>query len=142
MTTIGPLSGPAQTALRRTASRTGPGGFALPGAPPAAAPAEGARAAGAGPLLFLQEVSAAEEASGQAAQARAARDRAAQGRARALLTTLAALQHSLLRGDEGRATEQLRALLHDVPEAVDPALSALAGAIVLRARVELARRGG
>ncbi|WP_277813992.1 hypothetical protein [Acidisphaera rubrifaciens] len=51
------------------------------------------------------------------------------------------MQHDLLSDDGGAATERLRTLLEDVPMAADPALAALAAAIVLRARVELARRG-
>lgn len=142
MTTIGPLSGPAQAATRSTLARPGTGDFALPSPPLPSPPPEGARLGGLESLLSLQEVGGAEDAAAQAAQARRARDRAAQGRARALLATLAAVQHSLLCGDDGGAADRLRALLEDVPDAADPALAALASAIVLRARVELARRGG
>jgi hypothetical protein len=79
----------------------------------------------------------------QAMQAGAAGDREARRHGQALLAELAELQHALL-GEEGEETgvlSRLSALLDDCPAATDPALAATLAAVVLRVRIELARRG-
>ncbi len=68
-------------------------------------------------------------------------DRTARRRAQDLLAGLAVL-HRMLLGDPGD-TETLRRLAdlaEAVPAASDPGLAAIVASIVLRARVELARR--
>jgi hypothetical protein len=81
----------------------------------------------------------------QEAEAAALRDREARRRGQALLAELAAVQRALLTsvtGQPDRASlHRLAALADQVPEAADPALAALVGAIAVRARVELARHG-
>jgi hypothetical protein len=70
------------------------------------------------------------------------RDRRARRHADAMLTELAMLQRAIL---SGAATEdtlrQLAAMAEAVPAAADPQLAAMIRGIVLRGRVELARRG-
>jgi hypothetical protein len=105
-------------------------GFALPAATGAAAPA----AAGAlGPLLAVQE-SAAE----------APADQRARRRARGLLAELTALQRDLLADavSTGRL-DRLAALAREAAAgtAATPTLEEAVQAIVLRARIELARFG-
>jgi len=58
-----------------------------------------------------------------------------------MLAELAALQRALLAGgDDAAALERLAQLAKEVPSATDPGLAALVQAIVVRVRVELARR--
>ena len=58
-----------------------------------------------------------------------------------MLAALAELQRALLGGgDDGRALQRLAELAAAVPRATDPRLAALVSAIILRVRVELARR--
>lgn len=116
----------------RTGGR-GAGGFTV--GQPGAAAAAGPQAAGAAVpvglgLLALQE-------GGDAPS----RDRSARRRAESILDELQALQCDLLRGggDPGRL-ERLAAL-QSGEEGADPILRQAVQAIVLRARVELARRG-
>ncbi|MFC7473225.1 flagellar assembly protein FliX [Dankookia sp. GCM10030260] len=108
-------------------------GFAL--APPGAeAPAGTAATAAAGPvglgLLALQE-----------GDDRAARDQAAWRRAESILKELQALQRDLLHdGSDTKGLARLAAL--EMGEAgEDPLLRDAVEAVVLRAKVELARRG-
>lgn len=69
------------------------------------------------------------------------RDRAARRHADAVLEALSALQGALLAGaPDAPALSRLAALADQVPAAADPALAGLVAAVVLRARVELARR--
>ena len=99
-------------------------------------PAAAAPTAGLDGLLQLQEF---EDA--------ATRDRKAKRQGQALLQALTDLQRLLLGGGslEGArlegALDRLSALVETCPEASDPALAGLVGGILLRARVELARRG-
>lgn len=99
-----------------------------------AAPAPGA----AEPVVLGAMLALQEEESG------AARDRQARRHGQAMLEELAMLQCNMLggtveSGPSAAALVRLAALAEAVPEAADPRLSALIGAIVLRARVELAR---
>ena len=82
-------------------------------------------------LLVLQQVAEPEE-----------QDRAARRHGQALLGALGRLQRLLL-GDPGEAgaLEQIRALADATPAAADPGLAAAVDMVVLRARIELARRG-
>jgi hypothetical protein len=111
----------------------GQGGFAV-GRSGSEAPAEVASAAVAGAvglgLLALQE-------GGD----RAARDQAARRRAESILKELQGLQRDLLHdGPDMKRLERLAA--YETGEAgADPLLRDAVEAIVLRARVELARRG-
>lgn len=69
-------------------------------------------------------------------------DAAAERFGQSALRMLSAVQADLLRDDDPAATlRALNAALAAAPSAADPALNALIDAIVLRARVELARRG-
>jgi len=121
----------ARTAVR--GERQGGAAFAAALAAEAgrnAAPAAPAAAAALGPMLALQESAAAP-----------VRDREARRRGQGLLAALAALQHGLLSGDGGGALQRLADLAVSVPEPEDKRLGAVLAAIVLRARVELARHG-
>ena len=80
-------------------------------------------------LLLLQEVEDAPE-----------RDRRARKHGRAMLDALGRLQLSLLGGDPAtNDLHRLAALAEHCPEAADPVLRGLLGAVALRAQVELAR---
>lgn len=83
-------------------------------------------------LLALQQVDEATEL-----------DRTARRHGNALLVALGRLQRALL-GDADQATAlgQIRALADTMPMAADPGLAAAVDLVVLRARIELARRGG
>ena len=85
-------------------------------------------------LLALQEGAVAGAGSEVA-------DREARRHGRALLEALAELQRALLSDGGGQALERLLALVELEPQAGDPALARLIGAIRLRARIELARAG-
>jgi Class II flagellar assembly regulator len=68
-------------------------------------------------------------------------DREARRHGEDALAALAVLQRALLTGgDEAATLERLADLAASVPRAGDPLLGALVAAIVLRVRVELARR--
>jgi hypothetical protein len=85
-----------------------------------------------GSMLALQEMGAGS-----------VRDREARRRGQGLLAALAALQRGLLDGDDDLAAlQRLADLAEAAPDAEDKRLGAVLSAIVLRARVELARRGG
>lgn len=108
-----------------------PGAFNVPKeaqAPTEAAPAGAAALSG---LLALQE--AVETSAAAAAQ-----DRAAQRHGEAVIGDLAALQLALLSGRPASAA-RLAAQAGAGPQAADPRLAAVLGAIRLRAEVELAR---
>ena len=122
-----------------------PGGRASPAAPgtgfapPAGQAPEAPRAsmAAAAPvaletLLALQQVDDAPE-----------QDRRARGHGQAMLVALGRLQRALLGGgDLAGSLAELRGLAESVPQAADPALAAAVAQVVLRARIELARRAG
>ena len=123
--------GQAQPALGTT-RRAGGGGFSVSGQGCAVgAPAAAPPTAGLDGLLQLQEF---EDA--------VTRDRHAKRQGQALLQALGDLQRLLLgQGPLEEALDRLSALVETCPEAADPALAGLVGGILLRARVELARRG-
>ena len=132
---LGPVAAPAGTgpvgAGPAGAGRgAGPSGFSVSvGANPAVAMTPGVAALDG--LLLLQEVEGAPE-----------RDRRARKHGRAMLDALSRLQLGLLDADGGAdALANLSALAEHCPEAADPGLRDLLGAVSLRARVELARRG-
>ena len=118
-------------AARGTSRRTG--GFQVPAESDAAAAETAAAAEVASPglgLLSLQE-------SG----ADAGRDAAARRRAGDILDELQGLQCDLLAGGAGDPDRLARlAALDSGEDGSDPALRALVQAVVLRARIELARR--
>ena len=96
-----------------------------------AGPAATAPTAGLDALLHLQEF---EDGT--------AKDRKAKRHGQSLLQALAELQRRLLGGGPlEEALARLSALVDTCPEAADPALAGLVGSIMLRARIELARRG-
>lgn len=69
------------------------------------------------------------------------RDREARRHGQDMLAALADLQRLILSaGSDGMALQRLADLVATVPSATDRRLSALVSAIVVRARVELARR--
>jgi hypothetical protein len=130
MSTIRGVGGGA--AVRGRAARGAAGGFCIDTAaadPSGIDSAQRPSAAAAVGLLALQERAPAAE-----------RDARAHRRAEAMLRELAALQRDLLagRGDPAR----LQALLDLTAgeDAADPALAEAVAAIVVRVRVELARR--
>jgi hypothetical protein len=122
----------------RPGARAGTGaatGFLPPAEPgPDAACAAGVAIAapvGLDALLALQQVDEPTE-----------RDRAARRHGQALLGALGRLQRLLLEdGDQAAALGQIRALADATPAAADPGLAAAVDLVVLRARIELARRG-
>jgi hypothetical protein len=123
---------PTVSALSSRAAARSANRFALPAQSEAAqscgtAPAE---AASLGSVLLLQELGAETVA-----------DREARRHGQDMLALLAALQHGLLSGvDNVAAAQQLADLAGSVPLAVDRRLAAMISAIVVRVRVELARR--
>ncbi len=144
MTTIDGLGSPAAAPPARRARPVA--GFALP---PEAAAANGApppaEAAGSAPVFaaFMEGLLGLQELSADAAAVPALRDREARRRGQALLAALGEMQ-LMLAGDGppgslARLCERLAALADAVPGAADPRLGAVLAAIVLRARVELAR---
>ena len=130
---VGPLT-PGRPGVRPSAG--GVSGF-LPPAESGADVAGGAAMGSPAPvaldsLLALQQVDEPTE-----------RDRAARRHGQALLGALGRLQRLLLEDvDQAATLEQIRALAEATPVAADPALAAAVDMVVLRARIELARRGG
>ena len=133
-------AGGAAGRVARGRARGGAAGFAQAAALEAASqPAdlvppertEGIAAPSLGAMLSLQE-------TGEAA----VRDREARRQALALLASLAALQHDLLRGGgtlDPATLRELAASADGMPQAADPVLAAIVHGIVVRVRVELAR---
>jgi hypothetical protein len=71
----------------------------------------------------------------------AAEDREARRHGQDMLALLAELQRGLLTGsDDGTTLTRLAELAAAVPRAADPRLAAMVSAIMVRVRVELARR--
>jgi hypothetical protein len=107
-------------------------GFAVPGdlAVASHAAGEAAPTAALGSMLTLQEL------GGEAAE-----DREARRHGQDLLAALAGLQRALLTsGDDTAALQRLAELAAVVPRAADRRLAAMVSAIIVRVRVELARR--
>ena len=127
--------GPA-TPVGGRQGRTGTG-FSVPASPRGAAAARAAET----PAVMLSGLLAL-----QAEDTGDVQDREARRHGLDLLAELAALQRALLTdgADPGANAEQLRRLARlaaSLPTAADPRLAAVLEAIVLRARVELARAG-
>ena len=121
---------PAVAAPRGAAA--GAAGFAV--SPEGANVSGLAAAAPAAALDSLLQLQAFEDAT--------TRDRQAKRHGQALLRALGELQRVLLgEGPLEDALGRLADLVATCPEAADPGLAGLVGSIMLRARVELARRG-
>ena len=135
MTVIDRVGPPTPGRPGARAGTGAPAGF-LPPAEPGAGVAGPAGLAGSVPvtldsLLALQQVDEPTE-----------HDRAARRHGQALLVALGRLQRLLLEdGDQVAALEQIRTLADATPAAADPGLAAALDLVVLRARIELARRG-
>jgi hypothetical protein len=82
-----------------------------------------------GSMLTLQELGGETTA-----------DREARKRGSDMLAALAELQRALLVGGDAAALRHLADLAEAVPQAVDRRLAAVVSAIIVRVRVELARR--
>jgi hypothetical protein len=120
----------------RVASRpAAKSGFFVP--PEAARPGQ-ADAAAAPAATSLGSMLALQEAGGETVE-----DREARKHGHDMLAALAELQRALLGGGgDGVALQRLGDLAASVRHATDPRLAAMVSAIVLRVRVELARRQG
>ena len=93
------------------------------------------RAVGAAPVPFASML-ALQEAGGETVE-----DRAARRHGRDMLAALTDLQRALLRGDgDAAALQRLGELATAVPRATDRRIAATVSAIMVRVRVELARR--
>ena len=129
---IGRLGGIGAAAPAQGKARGGAGGFRIAAgggeATREASAAGGIAPAGLG-LLALQEYGAEAE-----------RDQAAHRRATDILTELTALQCDML-GGSPLDPARLRRLLESGEEGADPALREAVRSVVLRAQVELVRRG-
>jgi len=111
-------------------------------AEPDGEPGQAAQAGGSTPAPALDGLLALQESLGHPAPDWLEADRPARQHGRRLLVTLGGLQRLMLTGgDAGSLLAELRSLAEAAPEAADPALAAALGAINLRVRVELARRG-
>jgi hypothetical protein len=123
----------AAASMPRDSAKTAAGQFTVDdGAAPLNQQARLATVAGIGleSMLALQAVDEAAE-----------RDRAAHKRGTAMIAALSRLQRAILaEEDPALALNALHALAGDGPLADDPALGAIVRAVVLRSRVELARR--
>ncbi len=77
----------------------------------------------------------------QAVDEAAERDRAARKRGNAILAALTRLQRTMLAAeDPSMALRDMNDLTSDTPVAEDPGLAAIVRAVVLRSRIEIARR--
>jgi hypothetical protein len=123
----------AAAPLPRDGTKTVSGQFTVDdGAAPLSQQARLASVAGIGleSMLALQAVDEAAE-----------RDRAAYKRGTAMIAALTRLQRAMLAEDDpSLALNALHELAGDGPLANDPALGAIVRAVVLRSRVEIARR--
>lgn len=132
MTAIERIGGPAATRPGGRASAAAASGFALPAEQ--AARAHGASAAA--PAASLASMLTLQEIGSETPE-----DRAARRHGQDMLTLLSWLQRALLAGGDDAATlAQLAELAASVPQATDRRLAAMISAIVVRVRVELARR--
>ena len=133
MVAIESIGGPTAPRIGTRTRAPTSSGFVLPGTTPSAAGASSAAAAAPatlGSMLTLQEL------GGEAVA-----DREARRHGQDLLAALAELQRALLRGgDDASALQRLAELAATVPLAGDRRLAAMVSAIVVRAKVELARR--
>ena len=134
---VGPLRSGRRRATDGTLFRPAAGG--APGAGASASAARLAAAAAPGALLAIQEAAGAP--SSPASAAAEERDRRARRRGGALIEALRDLQLALLDGAEGDVARLADlATLAEGEVVADPVLREAIAAIVLRARVELARR--
>ncbi|HEY2616043.1 MAG TPA: flagellar assembly protein FliX [Acetobacteraceae bacterium] len=123
---------PARSSVRT--ARPGSGGFAVP--------AESSATGHAGATTQTEAVALSSMLTLQEFGGDAAADREACRHGEDMLSTLAELQRALLGGaDTVETMQRLAALAAAVPRAADPRLAAMVSAIILRVRVELARRG-
>ena len=100
-----------------------------------------AATAQAAPLASVPSIGLETMLALQAVDDAAERDRTARRRGSALIAALSDLQRALLgHEDPALALGALSGLSADTPEAADPALNAALRAIVLRSRIEVARR--
>jgi hypothetical protein len=127
----GGVDGPAPVA--RDGSRTAAGRFSVDdGTAPAGQNVRPSSVAGIGldSMLTLQAVDEAVE-----------RDRAARKRGSAIIAALTHLQRTMLaEEDPSMALRAMNELTSDTPVADDPGLAAILRAVVLRSRIEIARR--
>jgi hypothetical protein len=120
----------ARSGARRSSAFTGGFAVSLETTTPSHAATEAMPPAALASMLTLQEL------GGETAE-----DRDARQYGQDMLTVLASLQLALLTGgDAGAALQQLAELAAAVPRANDRRLAAMVSAIIVRARVELARR--
>jgi hypothetical protein len=123
-------SGPIRTGGRASAAAAS--GFALPAEQAARAQA----ASAAAPVASLTSMLTLQELGSETPE-----DRAARRHGHDMLTLLSWLQRALLAdGDDATTLAQLAQLAAAVPQATDRRLAAMISAIVVRVRVELARR--
>ncbi|MGH7041052.1 MAG: flagellar assembly protein FliX [Acetobacteraceae bacterium] len=132
--------------IKPVGARPAPGTLAGRQAVPAAAEFRLPGAAGNGPAAPVVLPGAPADLGGvlalEDADERLRRNRRARRRSEDLLAALARLQRTLLAGAEpGAATEALRALLAELPQADAPELAATLRAIALRAHIALALHG-
>ncbi|HEY6439078.1 MAG TPA: flagellar assembly protein FliX [Acetobacteraceae bacterium] len=117
-------------AVSRAASRSG---FTMP---PEPADTSQAAAAAETPAMSPASMLSLQEVGGETVE-----DREARRRGNDMLAALGELQRALLAGGgDAGALQRLVELSASVTRATDPRLAALVSAIVVRARVELARR--
>jgi hypothetical protein len=117
------------------ARSTSAGGFSVPEAAPVGGNAA-VSVGEAGPVM-LGGMIALQELGDERLE-----DRAARRRGHELLAALSGLQRALLAdADDLEPLARLAGLAAEIPAAADPRLKEAVAAIVLRARVELAKRG-
>lgn len=120
----------------RVGSRT-----TAPGAPGFSVPAEAATAGQPAAAASVHGTSIASMLTLQELGGETVQDREARRHGHDILSVLAELQRALLAGgNDAAALQRLAELASSVPLATDGRLAALVSAIVVRARVELARR--
>ena len=130
MTTIRGVGGTGPVGRSGRSATAGRSGFSVP-----ADATEGVARPAAASAVGLVGMLALQEGESDAVQ-----DRAARRHGQDMLGELAALQRALLSADgDPTRLESLAALAQRVPQATDPRLRALVTAIVVRARVEMAR---
>jgi hypothetical protein len=123
-------SGPLRSGGRGSAAAAA--GFAVPWEPAANAKAASASA----PVASLTSMLTLQELGSETPE-----DRAARRHGQDMLTLLSWLQRALLAdGDDATTLAQLARMAASVPQATDRRLAAMISAIVVRVRVELARR--
>jgi hypothetical protein len=131
------ISGVGRPTVAASAARGGSRSAAFAMASSQVDSSSAASSAVAASPVALDAMLALQEAGSQTVQ-----DRQARRHGFAILQALAALQRELLDGDnDAAAIEQLSVLATSCPVATSASLASTIQAVVLRARVELARRG-